>query len=272
MIKQNKIGVAKLCFAFFVALGLRLGFSANTDCGPQCVMHVLMLEGRAATYDEVKKSIFLTSKGSSLLDLKKSLALYDLHSVGAKIDWNQRRESGNFAPLIVHLKGDHFAVIDAFRDGVYRIWYPPGISATIDATRLAAISSGNSLIVEDTYNTDVPRIAFSKAEVVFERVVVGVPSSSDIQVYNLGSEFLALRKTAASCSCVSATIKQNTIEPGGSAGLRISLKPESNQGTVEIVLVSNDSSNRNAILIVKWGKTSNTLKSRAEKLDTSKVF
>lgn len=82
----------------------------SNDCGPTCLRIIAKHYGRSFSLKTLREKCFVTREGVSLLGISEAAESIGLHSIGARITWEQLRDEVHL-PCIVHWNQNHFVVV-----------------------------------------------------------------------------------------------------------------------------------------------------------------
>lgn len=80
------------------------------DCGPTCLRIIAKFFGKSYSLVYLRDRSYLTKSGVSLLGISEAAESIGLHTLGAKLSWEQLRNEVPL-PCIVHWKQRHFVVV-----------------------------------------------------------------------------------------------------------------------------------------------------------------
>ena len=80
------------------------------DCGPSCVRMIAKYYGKNYSLQTLRERSFITREGVSMLGMSEAAESIGLHSVGARITFDQLKHDVRI-PCIVHWKQKHFVVV-----------------------------------------------------------------------------------------------------------------------------------------------------------------
>ena len=90
-----------------------------------------------------------------------------------------------------------------------------------------------------------PQLRVQLSSLDFGKLKSNTASTRQIQFYNTGKQELNIKSLQGNCNCVTATAEKNTIKPGESSVITVSLNPFDRKGTLQkaLTIYSNDPQN-----------------------------
>lgn len=87
------------------------------------------------------------------------------------------------------------------------------------------------------------RVQFSTLD--FGKLKPHTATVREVQFYNMGKRELDIKSLQGNCTCVTASIEKESIKPGESASIKISLNPQDRKGSLQkaLTIYSNDPQN-----------------------------
>lgn len=112
----------------------------------------------------------------------------------------------------------------------------------------AVLMSAPSIYAQDSGNEDRPGGAAGSIEVVDEfdwGTIAPADLKADIEIKNSGDGVLVIDQVKPSCGCTTAPLDKNTLKPGESTMMHVTLKASNRTGglTKSVAIMSNDPNN-----------------------------
>jgi ABC-type bacteriocin/lantibiotic exporter with double-glycine peptidase domain len=131
-------------------------------CGPRSLLAICELLGIEANLKELSKFSSMDETGTTMLGLSQAAKRKGLKVIGAKMGIEELARLKT--PSIVHVKDNHFFVVERFEKGKFRIISPPKEPYCLTKEELSQIWDGNVLIIsrEPPSDTEEPNILFEE--------------------------------------------------------------------------------------------------------------
>jgi hypothetical protein len=90
-----------------------------------------------------------------------------------------------------------------------------------------------------------PKLRVQVSTLDFGKMKPNTASVREVQFYNTGKKELDIKSLQGNCTCITASIEKESIKPGESASITISLNPQDRKGTLQkaLTIYSNDPQN-----------------------------
>ena len=90
-----------------------------------------------------------------------------------------------------------------------------------------------------------PQLRVQVSTLDFGKLKPNTASVRQVQFYNTGKKELDIKSLQGNCTCITASMEKESIEPGESASITISLNPQDRKGTLQkaLTIYSNDPQN-----------------------------
>jgi hypothetical protein len=192
-------------------------------CGIKSILVIYKHFGITPELRETGRLIRKYPDGMSMYQLSRILEREGLYTKGVKISTEELK--GIDIPAIGYFYPNHFAVMEGYKDGKFKVVDLPDIFYCTDE-KLASNYSGFALLVssdkdfEPHIERDAPDIRFKSHEYRFRRAEHGKKLSFTFKMENRGNQPLVIKRVRSGCgSCIASeeiTISNKFLLPGES--------------------------------------------------------
>jgi hypothetical protein len=213
------------------------GSRAELDvmCGPKCLLVMCQRLGVKADLNELAGLCSKDQKSTTMADLCRAAREKGLKAMGLKI--RAEEFAGVGMPLIAHLWGNHFVVVEKDGADTLKVTNPPGEPRAVSKQDFAKSYSGFALLVAKDEKpfpkpeANGPDLRFDSYNYDFGFIEQGEQVAHAYTYQNKGNEELVLSKAETSCGCTLAFLsEERRIPPGGKGELLVGFDSTGRQG------------------------------------------
>lgn len=213
-------------------------------CGIKSLLVIYKHYGIKPDFKEISNLIRKYPNGMSMYQLYKILNNKGLYAYGVKISLKEISELNT--PVIAYFYPNHFAVIESFKNGKFKIIDLPNIYYLTE--KEISGYSGFSLLVFSDKNSftklkrDGPDIRFDRYVYNLGNIKPDSKISISFRFKNIGNKPLIIKNVRASCGCIVSKLEKKFYLPGERGKIKVTFDTKGRAGIQKesIYINSND--------------------------------
>ena len=243
-IKRNNIFILKF-FIFVYFSKLLFPFSQDNLCGIKSLLVIYKIFGITPDYKEINYLIRKYPDGLNMYEIYRNLKRKGLYVKGTKLSLKDLSYIN--LPCICYFYPEHFAVIESYKDGKFKVIDPPK-TYYLTEKEISSYYSGFILLVSPDkeaipdINRNGPDIRFKKYTYDFRKIEPGKKLTFKFKFINKGNEPLIIKNIRASCGCIVSKLQKRIFLPKEKGEIKIEFDTTGRSGWQKeyVYLYTND--------------------------------